>query len=705
MDNSNIYNKLSTPNNNLSNRLLRFIWVAFFLFTIPPIGGSWGGYAYAQWKNYLSYYTPTEIEQAGDGTLYVLASGDIYSYNPTDQSITTYDKVNGLSDCGISHIAWCETAKRLVIVYDDYNIDLLSSNGNITNMPAYMNASMTDDKTVNSISISGRYAYLSTGFGIIQLNVSDASFTNTYRLGFNVNYSYVQDGYLYAERWDNTRRNNIVNYRGLLTSNLVDPNQWERQGSGTRHIKSMDSTLLATVNTLNPGGPKYNYFGQILFKYGNLYSVSGGYLMGQDDKQYPGYYQVLRSNGEWNVYGENLQTTTGHAYVDIMCINVDPSDTSHIFIGGRTGLYEFYNGNFTKEYTVDSNPQLPSMLDGNKNYLLITGLLFDESNNLWILDNGCKNYSVFKLTPDNTLESYHSSLFITPNNNTTVLGITSPIIDSRGILWFANQHYWSPGLYGINTNNKQQAYAFTSITNEDETTYESSSIHGVSAVVEDKDNNIWIGSQIGPFMLEENQIDNSNPIFTQVKVPRDDGTDYADYLLSNVDIRSIIIDNSNRKWFGTNGNGLYLISSNNLNTIEHFTKDNSPLLSDNIQSMALDETTGELYIGTDNGLCSYKYTMPNPGEGMTKDNVYAYPNPVRPDYKGAITITGLDDDADVKITTSSGELVNEGKSSNGKYKWYGIDNNGKQVASGIYMVAVATAEGNKGVVCKIAIVR
>ena len=118
----------------------------------------------------------------------------------------------------------------------------------------------------------------------------------------------------------------------------------------------------------------------------------------------------------------------------------------------------------------------------------------------------------------------------------------------------------------------------------------------------------------------------------------------------------------------------------------------------------MNHTTGELFIGTDNGLCSYMSDTPKAGQGMNKDNVYAYPNPVRPDYTGVITITDLDENADVKITTSNGVLVNSGKAANGQYKWYGLDRNGKRVASGVYMVEVATEEGDKGVVCKIAII-
>lgn len=167
----------------------------------------------------------------------------------------------------------------------------------------------------------------------------------------------------------------------------------------------------------------------------------------------------------------------------------------------------------------------------------------------------------------------------------------------------------------------------------------------------------------------------------------------------------ISLSTTNRKWIATNGNGVYLISADNIHQLQHFTADNSPLLSNIVHSVIVNEQTGEVFFGTENGLCSYTTPSVATNEGMTKNTVYAYPNPVKPDYTGAITITGLDEDADVKIVTSSGALVYEGKANNGQYRWYGLDRDGKRVASGIYMVEVATAEGEKGVVCKIAIVR
>ena len=148
---------------------------------------------HAQWKAYLSYYEPKEIEQANDGIIYVLASGGLFSYSTQDQEVRTYDKTTLLSDCQISHIAWCKSAKKLVIAYDDYNIDLLSQNDDVVNMPAYMNTSMTVDKTINSVDIHGNDAYISTNFGIVRLNVANASFTDTYQLGFRVDYSYIEN--------------------------------------------------------------------------------------------------------------------------------------------------------------------------------------------------------------------------------------------------------------------------------------------------------------------------------------------------------------------------------------------------------------------------------------------------------------------------------------------------------------------------------
>ena len=210
---------------------------------------------------------------------------------------------------------------------------------------------------------------------------------------------------------------------------------------------------------------------------------------------------------------------------------------------------------------------------------------------------------------------------------------------------------------------------------------------------------------MGLLLLEKSEIENNGNVFTQVKVPRNDGTNNADYLLANVDISSIAIDGGNRKWIGTLNNGVYLISADNMTQIHHFTTSNSKLLSNAVLSIAINPTSGEVFFATDKGLCSYVSDATAPNTEMTTDNVRAYPNPVEPGYSGPITISGLSLDADVKILTTNGVVVNQGRSNGGTYVWDGCDQKGRRVASGIYMVATATSKGEKGTVCKIAIVR
>ena len=151
-------------------------------------------------------------------------------------------------------------------------------------------------------------------------------------------------------------------------------------------------------------------------------------------------------------------------------------------------------------------------------------------------------------------------------------------------------------------------------------------------------------------------------------------------------------------------NGVFLISSDCNTLLQHFTTENSPLPSNTVYDICIDNNSNIVYFATERGLCSYASDATQPSEEMTKDNVYAYPNPVTPEYTGKITIVGLSFNADVKIVTSNGALVNQGRSTGGSYQWDGRDLKGKRVASGVYMVQAATETGDKGVVCRIAVV-
>ena len=643
------------------------------------------------WRNYLAYYDVQQIQAAGD-ELFVLASNGLYQYNKKDQSITTYDKVKGLSDTHISHIRWCQQAKRLIATYSNTNIDLIDTKGNITNISDIYTKVITGDKTINNVYIYNQYAYLACGFGIVKVNVKDANISESYMLGFPVTAITISDDNIYA------KANNAV-YTGSLNTNLIDKTNWTQ----TTIFPSFDEDTsdydnnIDLVKTLKPGGPKYNYFGFLKYINDQLYTSNGDYSQSSP-------IQIL-SNNEWTIYqDEGISDKTGVSFQGSFCFDVDPSNKDHIFAGSRNGLYEYLNGQFVKFYNSENSP-IEAFDSKNKDYELISGVKYDQQGNLWILNSQAPTASLIKFS-NGEFTKYTKSELMKLNDggftNKSNGELSKMMIDSQGLMWFVNNNWILPSLYQYHIgNNTIKAYE-KNIINQDGTTTLLS--NGVRCVTEDLSYNIWIGTDQGPFMLERSEINQDGSTFTQVKVPRNDGTNYADYLLSGIDITAIAIDGGGRKWFGTNGNGVYLISADNMTQIQHFTTDNSKLLSNTIQAICINPTSGEVFFGTENGLCSYISDATVSNTEMTSDNVWAYPNPVEPGYTGPITITGLSLNADVKILSTNGAIVHEGRSNGGTYVWDGCDKKGRRVASGVYMVATATSKGEKGTVCKIAIV-
>lgn len=606
------------------------------------------------WHNYLAYYDVQQIQATGDN-LFVLASNNLYQYNQKDQSIITYDKINGLSDTYITHIKWCPQAKRLIAVYGNMNIDLIDTKGNIINISDIYTKPIVGDKTLSSIRIDGVYAYLVCGFGIVKLNMQKAEIADTYR-----------------------------------------PNHPEYPTSLPDEDNSDYEKYIDLVKTLKPGGPHYNYFGFMRFYKDRLYTCNGDY-------DHPSGIQILQDN-HWDIYqNEGISDETGVSYAGAFCLDIDPLDENHIFTGSRNGLYEFRNGKFFKYYDHSNSPIEP--FDRvNEEYQLVTGTKYDKEGNLWILNSSAPTSALVKYSNGTFTKLNHPELMKLNRGeikNRSNAELSKIIIDSHQLLWFVNNNWVLPALYQYNSDN-DEIVAYEEIVNQDGVKINVQ--EGIRCVAEDLENNIWVGTSGGPVVLERNEINNHGNTFTQVKVPRNDGTNYADYLLANIDVSSIAIDGANRKWIGTFDNGVYLISADNMTQIHHFTTENSKLLSNTINSIAINPTTGEVFFGTTYGLCSYISDATVTNTEMTKDNVWAYPNPVNPGYTGPITITGLTFNADVKILASNGALVFEGRSNGGTFIWDGCDQKGRRVASGVYMVATATNTGEKGTVCKIAVI-
>ena len=677
----------------MSKRILTLLILLVLQFTIYRTMAAIGN-----WKAYMAYHEVQEIEEAGN-LVFVQASNDLYVYNKNDQSIQTFSKVDYLNDCDIQHIAYNKSANRLIILYNNSNIDLMDiKNYEVTNLPDYADGSISGDKTVNDIYMYGAYAYLSTNFGIVKLNVKEAEISDTYNLGFKVDWCEIKGQNIYA--YSSTHGQ----YHALLTDNLLDPKTWDKIGGYVAKTVEDKSELKQLVSTLNPGGPKYNYFWFMKFTNNQLYTCGGGFGHLTETNR-PGTIQVLNDDN-WQIYqDEDISNKTGLTYVDINTLDIDPLDGAHVFAGARNGLYEFKNGKFVKHYNSENS--LIASNNGSKNYEIIGSTLFDKEGNLWITNNQTTDnpnhqlQSLIEYTKDGSWVSHHNSELYDENYKFSLGSMENLMFDSRGLLWFGNSYFSKPYLFCYQPSTKT-LLPYKSFINQDGTDITPTAIQ---AIAEDNNHNMWIGTPSHVFLIESKDIGKENPTVTQIKVPRNDGTNNADYLLEDVNISTIIVDKLNRKWFGTKGNGVFLIGSDNITTIHHFTESNSKLLSNNIESIAMNDATGEIFFGTDKGLCSYQSDTNSVNEEMTKDNVWAYPNPVRPDYTGLITITGLSIDADVKIVSSNGSLIHQGRSSGGTYTWDGCDLKGKKVASGVYMVETAKSDGSKGTVCKIAIIR
>lgn len=656
--------------------------------------------AIGQWRAYLSYYDITNIVRAGSDDVFVLASNDLYSYNLDDMSITTYDRTNVLSDSYISTIGWNTKVGKLLIAYSNSNIDLMDIDGNVTNISELYNKSFTEDKTINSIYMYGKYAYLATGFGVMKIDMDKAEISESYIIySYNISQVAISGNTIYAKR----STGEVLS--ASLSDNLIDRNNWTVTTDYDSTIFDEDTSdyddLYDTIASLNPGGPKINLHYFLRVRGNKLYSVPGGYYLTLDNFV-DGEVQVLNDlstfSNDWTIYEDDFGTSS-HLYIDVLSVDADPFDDSRVFASGRTGLYEFHDGELYENYTYDKYPFTAYL--NLLNYQCIHDIMFDDEGNLWLLNSIGDGVSLFSIDAEGTWHDHHHSEFM-EDEDTPYSFLTSLYEDSRGLIWFLHNH-WDVGALMFYNPSTDEAYKFDNFVNQDNT---SISFTSLTSIAEDNDGNIWVGSNVGPFYLDADYITTPSDsyTFTQFKVPRNDGTNYADYLLSGVSITDMCFDAAGRKWFATQNDGVYLISEDNLTEEQHFTFDNSYLLDNGVYDVEINDETGEVFFATSKGLCSYMGDATTAYDEMVKDNVYAYPNPVEPGYTGLITVVGLSYNADVKIVSANGTLIAEGRSSGGSFTWDGNDKNGERVASGVYMVLTAKSDGSKGTVCKIAIV-
>jgi len=225
----------------------------------------------------------------------------------------------------------------------------------------------------------------------------------------------------------------------------------------------------------------------------------------------------------------------------------------------------------------------------------------------------------------------------------------------------------------------------------------------VMVVAFDKNDVMWIGTFLGLRILYNplQTISSGNPYETQPIVIIQNGLPEA--LLTDVQINDIEVDGANRKWVATESAGVYYFSESGEETIFNFTTSNSPLPSNNVTDIEVDPKTGTVYFATDKGVVSFRSDAVEVGDNF--GDVYAYPNPVRPGFNKNVIIKGLPNDADVRITDITGNLIYMTKAAGGVAEWNTRNLQGKLVASGIYLVLMSTRDGQQTKQTKIAVVR
>lgn len=456
------------------------------------------------------------------------------------------------------------------------------------------------------------------------------------------------------------------------------------------------------VRYYKPEGPAVNIPWNITFAGEKMFMVNGGRWTSQYNNI--GKIMIYEKDKWINIDASRFFDKHGVAALDFMNVAVDPDDNNHFFVTSYgTGLYEFKDTTLINWYHHrNSILEKASVVTSESYYYTrLDGAIFDKNKNLF-LSNMLANAGIKILlnTGDWTQLNF-------PNSNQEVLGKILISNHNPNQKWVPSVRK-NPGIFiwddnGTLTDQNDDRSVFLSkfIDVDNVGSFISPTI--IDCLEQDKNGVIWAGTDIGPLLFyNPSRAFDTGYTCSRVKIPRNDGTGLADYLLQNERIKAIAIDGANRKWLGTETSGLYLMSENGQETIHHFTTSNSPLLSNNIISIAINPVSGEVFVGTSNGLMSFQSNAAESSNVYT--NVYAYPNPVRENYNGIITITGLITNTQVKITDLNGNLIYQTISNGSIATWDGKDAHGRKVSTGVYFAICANEDGSQNAITKIMVI-
>ena len=437
-------------------------------------------------------------------------------------------------------------------------------------------------------------------------------------------------------------------------------------------VGGLTKFLSTGFESYNLNSPQSIATGEMAFANNSLWAAAGSVNASwQKQNNKNGIYKF--SEGQWTNY-TSKQFTQFDSLPDIITLAVDPSDAS-VWAGSYGGgLLHIKNGNSFEIFKQNSSIGQAIFDAGSYR---VSGLAFDTEKNLWMANYGAAQNIVVRKN-DGTWKSFAPPFALNEN------AVSQIVIDEENQKWIVSPR--GNGLIVFNDNN-----TIDNPTDDKWKLYRAGAgignlpTNNVLSIAKDKNGFIWVGTDDGIALIQCAQSAFSSqgcdavlPVVTQ--------GGFNQYLFKGEEVRNIAVDGADRKWVATK-NGAWLVSAEGEKVIYRFTETNSPLLSNDVKRIAIDERTGEVFFATANGICSFRSTATEGGQ--TNSNVLVFPNPVSPGYSGTIAIRGLVNNAVVKITELDGRLVYQTRALGGQAVWDGKDYRGRRISSGVYLVLVS----------------
>jgi Two component regulator propeller len=490
------------------------------------------------------------------------------------------------------------------------------------------------------------------------------------------------------------------------TAGYMDPAQAVHEGVGHRLWLADKEYGLQRMEVSGdelrpqPNGPKSNNARRIAASQGHTYVATGGntgiwtnlYWKEGVHRFKEGSWRSMDLGSDALLRGGNF---FGLAVNDFMNVAIDPQDPQHAFVGTwDDGIVEMYDGRAVALIGLGNSSLQEDVSYPGDSVVRVAGLDFDDQGDLWVSNANCPNVIAVR-TSDNNWRSFAPGALLGGN-----FLVADLLAASNGFKWVVRPR--GGGLLVMNDGGTVDDISDDQyrVLNNQATTGGLPSAD-VFCLAEDKDGEIWVGTGQGPaiFYAPDAIFSGDDYDAQQIRV---EAGNVVELVLASESINAIAVDGADRKWLGTNS-GLYVLSDDGTEQLMHLTTENSPLPSNIVLALAIDDSNGEVFIGTDVGLMSYRSDAL--GAALESNCATVFPNPVQPTYSGPIAITGLVADSQVRITDLAGNVVFRTRSLGGQAIWPGTDLEGNRVATGVYVAMASDMTGKEACNTKILVVR